>query len=266
MKRKAISIICIYIFISFLFIFNSFASIALRIVKVNPSNKARTVVVSAYLPKEITPDDVIDSDGLEVKFDSQENAYYVYGEFELAPQEVVEREIEIEDVWKIPPQELDMLQSEIDKVVEALENSGIAERVKFIKERMYRNLEKVQESQEQEKPNPQKHISVYRQNKKIMKEIREDLDAAQSLLIEEKGLAAKKIWGIFVGVIIFLGLLGVGFYAFWRKQSETMDEVNAKDKSSRPEITKPEEVGQDKKSGQSGVDDIEKIMREEDNE
>src|SRR3989339_835274 len=78
------------------------ASVTLRVVAVNPSEDSnQTVPIKVYLPVEIKPEDVIYREDLDIAYDTQQGSYYVFGDYELKPKEVLEKEIELKDLWVI---------------------------------------------------------------------------------------------------------------------------------------------------------------------
>ncbi len=195
------------------------SSIVLRVVAVNPSKEhLQQVPVKAYLPKEAKPEDIVDMGDLEIAYDTQQGSYYVFGEYELKPQEVIEREIEIRNIWVIEELEIASLRQEIIKLHEMLRNTEFADRIIFLKNSIEAKLNEISQKQEDVPPNPQQGISDYRNNLKILESVKADLVLARSLLSQAKPFDWKVTWKVVLGIIIFLGVLGLSFYLIWHKQ------------------------------------------------
>ena len=103
-------------------------SITLRVAAVNPSDIEQSVPVKVYLPMEIKPEDIIYKEDLQVAYDTQQGSYYVSGEYNLKPKEVLEKEIEIKDVWIIDELQIDALRQEALKVVEEFKKTNFYSR------------------------------------------------------------------------------------------------------------------------------------------
>ena len=68
---------------------------------------------------------------------------------------------------------------------------------------------------------PGDHISNYRSSLSILNSAKADLVATKTLLSEvmPKGLAGFT-WKIILFIIIFLGILGAGFFYIWQRQTK----------------------------------------------
>ena len=102
-------------------------SIKIKIAAVNPSkDSAQKVMVEAFLPKEIVPVDIISAGGLELTFDYEKSLYKVYKEITLKPEETKIFEVEMKDIWLIPPPELDVLKEHTAQMQKLLEKTAYA--------------------------------------------------------------------------------------------------------------------------------------------
>jgi len=190
-----------------------FRSIVLKIVGVNPSQtEKQKVILKAYLPKEAKPEDILEKNDLQVIYDTQQGSYYVYGEYDVAAGEFVEREIEMSDIWVISETEIETLRLEAEKTVKLLQNTEFEERANFLKQSIETKLEQIANSQKYSVANPERHISDYRDNKKLLETVKKDLLAARSLLAQAKPVSLTATWKLFLAIVIFLGILGLSFY------------------------------------------------------
>jgi len=254
------TIVIILGLIPFLFLraINVEASIVLKVIGVNPSpTHTQKIPMKVYLPKEVKPENIIDKGDLEIGYDDQQGSYYVYGEYELGPGEVLEREVEMEDIWVIPEREILLLKTEIEKIADLLEGTNLEEKMSFLKETMEEKLDRIIESQKIPEANPQRHISNYRENTKLLEEVKKDLVIARTLLTQAKQIPSVKIWKLFIVIVGFLGLLGVIFYFVWQKESKLITRV-----SSKPPVELAKEFKEEEEEGLQ-VKDIEKIIKKE---
>ncbi len=224
MRFKYISVI---LFLS-LFFFLSFGfaeagNIVIRVVAVNPSKElSQKIQVKAYMPKEIKPENIVEKADLDVSYDTQEGAYYVFNEYELKPMETLERFVEIRDIWIIPEAEIQSLFSEADKIAGLLKDTEFEARAKFLLESIQNKLKAISENQKNLASNPEKHISDYRDNIKILESVKADLTMIKGFLSLAKPLSPVAIWKVIIIIFFFLGGLGLTFYILWYKQLKVM--------------------------------------------
>ena len=214
--RLLFSVLCFLIFIT-----TSYAGITLRLVAVNPADTEQTVPVKVYLPMETKPEDVIYKEDLEVGYDTQQGSYYVHGEYTLKPKEVLEKEIELKDIWVIDEAQVDLLRQDAKNIAEEFKKTSYAEKATIMYQGIEKKLQEVSDMQKASAVSPGYHISNYRASIGLLNSAKADLLAAKTLLAEvsPKGLA-KFTWKIIVFIIGFLGVLGIGFFFIWQRQSK----------------------------------------------
>lgn len=220
-SRKVFSCLLLSVFCLLFFNQISEASISLRVVAVNPADNEQTVPVKVYLPVETKPEDILNKEDLEVGYDTQQGSYYIYGEYNLKPKEVLEKVIELKDVWVIDPLQIISLRQEAKDVIEAFKKTGAAERGNLLYQSIDKKLQEVTAMQQASSTSPGYHISNYRNSLSLLSSAKADLLAAKTLLAEvsPKGLV-KLTWKIILFIIIFLGVLGGGFFFIWQRQSK----------------------------------------------
>ncbi len=240
------------------------ADIVLKILIVNPSKEQpQKVPVKAYLPKEAKPEDIIDKGDLEVGYDTQQGSYYVYGEYELKPLETLEKEIELRDIWVIPPGELESLRLEAEKINKLLKNTEFAERIKFLYHTIITKLNEVEQRQKVPKANPEDHISQYRNNLQLLDSAKADLAVARAMLNKARPFSTAVIWKLILFILIFLGILGLSFYLLWQKQVGFLAAKGAPQEEKPGEFKPKEERKAEEGKKEVKSEDIEKILRGE---
>jgi hypothetical protein len=223
------------LFIFFLMFFVTHAeagNITLRVVAVNPSDEnAQTVPIKVYLPVEIKPEDIIYKEDLGVAYDTQQGSYYVFGEYEIKPKEVLEKEIEIKDIWIIEDSRIVGLHKEAKDVFSAFEKTDFAQKAALLYKGIEKKLNEIEEMQKISANSPTQHISDYRYCLGLLNSAENDLVTAKTLLAEitPRGFA-KITWKLIVFIIVFLGILGLGFYIIWQRQAKlTAEEKHPQD-------------------------------------
>ena len=199
------------------------ANLVVKVVAVNPSKtQAQKVSVKTFLPKEIKPEDVLDRGDLEITYDTQQGSYYVSGEYDLEIGQTIERSVELRDIWLITAADMETIRTESDKIVGLLKNTDLAERVNFLKNSIDSKLNQIIEAQKNTPTNPERHISDYRDNLRILESIKADLAMQRNLLSQFRPVPAAAIWKVVLFIIVFLGVLGGAFYLIWQRQSKTV--------------------------------------------
>lgn len=239
------------------------ADIVLKVMGLNPSKEqVQTVTLKAYLPREVKPEDVLDKGDLEVVYDTQLGTYYVFGEYELQPKESIQREIQIKDVWSISQGELYSVNSEAKQTIALLEKTDLQDRAKFLKESIESKLKEIADRQSVASVNPQKRISEYRENTKLLDSVRADLSTLRSMLAQAKPVSIKSVWLTFFVVVGFLGLLALSLYFIWHKQLQAINDFSLPGaKETRPLAQSPVTHSAKNVKGFAQTD-VEKILRD----
>lgn len=246
----------------------AFANIVMRAAVVNPSSvQKRKVPFRFLLPKEIKPEHVVDMGELEIAYDAQAGAYYVFKEYELEPKQTVLVEIEMQDVWKISQTEIDVLRDEAVKLAKVLSLTDYAERGSYLKDTIETKLAQIEETQRIINPNPGGYISDYRDNLKLLDQVKADLAAAKSLVAEARNIQPIVTWRLIFIIVGFLGLLGIALFVIWHIQMKSMDKISQEmkeaEEASRPlgaaEEGERRQVKEETKK--SDISDIEKRLK-----
>lgn len=264
MRRRSIKWIMLLLF---LLIWTNYveASIVLKVVAINPSKtQVQKVPFKAYLPKEVSPENIIEKGDLEVAYDTQQGCYYVYKDFELEPGGSVTREIEIKDIWVISLGEINSLRDEVVKIAEVMKGTDFQERTEVLKSSIERKLNEITGRQSSFNPMPEGHISDYRQNLALLDEVKQDLMAAKTLLGQAKSISPMTTWRLIVAIVVFLGILGLTLFIIWQHQVKMWPApAFAGSPSANPDL--PPAVGERREAKvekKVGVEDIEKKLKE----
>ena len=236
-------------------------SIELSVIAVNPSDvKTQTVQIKTYLPKEITPDMIIDASGLDIEFDSEQSMYYVYkDEVKLNPAETKTFNIELKDAWVIPQGRLDSLKVQTESIVTRLEGSQFYESAKLLGETIYNALDTVALTQDDDTVSRRSHIGIYRNNLKIVAQVKDDVDRLEKQLVVASSLPKLDVlekselktesptestsWMIIFIIMLFIGMLTGVFFFTWQAQAHaTKNLISEARESAFPERGDSDEV------------------------
>ena len=101
-------------------------SVIFKSVVTNPSKIiGQEVEVKYYLPPEVREEDILDKDeGLEVKYDSEKDQYYVEGKFLLKASESRTLAVRVEDIWVITDEEINSLKNQAEELARPLEKTA----------------------------------------------------------------------------------------------------------------------------------------------
>lgn len=115
----------------------------------NRTDKSWTKEVRVNLPPGIGTNEVINLDGMELRYDVKNDLYYVYKNVELAPKDLsTEFNVEFKDIWTIPASALDELQKHAEALAAILKkNPEQAATGEALKAEVLKRVEKIRESQ-----------------------------------------------------------------------------------------------------------------------
>jgi FtsZ-interacting cell division protein ZipA len=202
--------------------------------------KTQTVPVKLYLPKEVEVKDIIDQGGLEIEFDSERSCYYVYNnEVVLEPMQTVFFDIEVEDVWMVPEDQIDELRRRTRYVVEQLQDTQYIERAQEESESIYSKLNEMTNTQNDDTVTRNQHIGYYRTNLEALAQVKQQLEKMEKLLtfaggppvpemLKESELkldapSTTTTWMIIFIILIFIAVLALVFFFTWQRQKRATD-------------------------------------------
>lgn len=250
--KKIAKIIFISLFFLFLGTGLSFAAstVKMRVVVINPSaTKNQTKDLKEYLPKEVMLKSIIDNGGLDVDYDQEQGLFFVYKKaIELTPSETKTFEVVMENVWQIPADKIEQVRSKVNNVMEHLKNTAYFEQAGQIVKTITGRLDEIEKSQGDQGVSKLQNIANYRDNLKVMDQIKEDLDKLEKLLvavggppnlelieksdINLKSPSSKTTWVVIFIVLIFIGILSATFYFTWMRQASLTENIFTKEKDS----------------------------------
>ncbi len=222
------------------------------IIEMENSKKDETISTEDqkhYLPPEVKPENIVDLQGFEVKYDAIEGKSYLTKKEVLKPGQTKRYTIGIVDVWNVAPSEIDYLKSRTEKAFKLLEKTTFFDSAQYLVENISKNLKRVEETQQVSRQ-IKEHIGTYRVNlgryesaerdvealEDLLEAAREELERSQLKKVLQKiksikGIAeiAKSIfkkpenntaWKIIAGIVIFVGVLSFIHFVLWGQRSK----------------------------------------------
>lgn len=195
---KRLLIISLAMFFIFVGARISFAqNLYINLVAVNGAEEAKDTPVKYYLPNELKPEDVINAGELKIDFDIEKSQYYVSGSFLLQPKESKTFKVEVKDVWKVDPADIDIIKEQLSKNLELLKNSPSYDSAVILQGVMVEKLDYILKRQSEFATNVERRIEEYRANLETLHELKQNafnLEYLQSAVAEpEKEGAVKMI-------------------------------------------------------------------------
>lgn len=251
----------------------------------NPSSEARAMTVRSVLPKEITPNDILEKQDFTVLFDQAQKAYVLEKEDQFGAQEIKKYIITIRDVWRISDAEIKFHREQTEKLLELFKDSSFGkyanEQGKMIfdilsgitklqaeldsslalEDRMrafvlntqqmnvvkakLRNLQQLI----QEVPLRKDDSQILEKIKYFVKKLAETKD----VVLMAMGIRPDSpiVWWIIFGIILFLGIVSSVFYVVWLKklqENKWAAKGTGKGPAAGPSSTPPAEAPPDQKT------------------
>ena len=149
------------------------SDIKFKMLAVNPSNtQPLKTVISQPLPQEIDPNnDILDKAGLQVRFDSENNIYLLFGEVELKPRETKTFEVRVRDVWQVTPEAIEATKKDLEEQINGLKGTKFYDTAKLLYEKAQEGIDRIVE--EQGRPmGVKQHIELYRAHVQQLEDIK----------------------------------------------------------------------------------------------
>jgi hypothetical protein len=218
-------------------------SVRMNVVAVNPSDtKTQVIPVKVYLPAEVTPSDIFNPGGLDIEFDTSSSIYYLYKDgLELKPKETRIYRVELKDVWIIPQERLDALRGQTEAVLKRFEGTEYYENAKKLGDAIYMSLDTIARTQYDDTVSTKRHIGVYRNNLKIVDQIKEDITRLEKQLEITGSLPTPEVlenpnlkvdsptktttWMIILVIMTFIGMIAGVFFLTWHTQAHLTKDV-----------------------------------------
>ena len=161
--------------------------VVLRIRAGNPIEKPQKVEIKSNLPPRAREGDILSLGGLDLGYDVKNDIYYVHKEIELGPNEVTVFDVEINDIWQIPAQEIEAMAQRAGDLSAKLEDTDYRSRSEMLKQAVIDRVDDVRAQQEEAAIGPGvkpiQHIRVYEANLEAFDRVRRDVGHLENLVL-----------------------------------------------------------------------------------
>ena len=150
------------------------ADVYINVMALNGSPMRKETTVKYNLPGELKSEDVVDTNGLELDYNVNDANYYVHGVVVLEPKESKTFKIQVKDVWKVTPAQVDDLKKQIDEGYARLGKVHDAEKADVLKDQLVKKLDYILDQQNTKAESVEKRIDSYRTYANEIKRIQTD--------------------------------------------------------------------------------------------
>ncbi len=183
----------------------------------NTTDKVKPVKQKHYLPTEVRPENLVEYEGFEVRYDQAKRQAFLYKEEDFAPHIKKSYSIGIRDIWYIHQKDIDYLRRRADYAWDFLKSSQYAVAAKSLYDRAGVELVDIETSQKEERE-IKAHISAYRVNQKIFEDARADVEELEKILaIYRENLEKSKVDNVLQKVQSLKSVAGVAKQMFDKK-------------------------------------------------
>lgn len=131
-------------------------SLVMNLTAANDSDDVQTTPLVQYLPTELSKEDVLDTAGLQLRYDDKRSALYLFDNLTLQPKETKKYRVAVRDVWQIPKEDLDFLKTQAKSRLDFLEGTDDQQAGQLLYDRIMKELTAIEAAQSQESTIPQR--------------------------------------------------------------------------------------------------------------
>lgn len=163
--------------------------VVLQIRAGNPNeSRPQPVTIRSNLPAGVTPEDLLDTDGLKVGYDVKNDVYYVYKEEILAPKETRLYRVQIRDRWRLDPEQLQALRTRAARLADMLRGRADYHPLAVqLRDQIEKQVDLILRYQEQNDLSagvrPLQHIAAFEANQKTLSLVKRDLGRLENLIL-----------------------------------------------------------------------------------
>ena len=184
----------------------------------NPLGTVKPYKHKHYLPSEIRPEDLVEFEGFEVRFDQGKKQVFLFREEDLQPKENKKYTIGIRDIWFIPQKDIDYLRSRSNSAYGFLKDSRYASSAQILYDHAIKLLKEIEDAQLQKRDNIMDHISAFRDDQKSYDSAKIDVESLEKLLsIYREDLEKSKVQNILQKMQSLKGVSDVSKAVFNKK-------------------------------------------------
>lgn len=161
----------------------------INLIAVNASQTdPKEIEVKYYLPKELEPQDVLDTGVLKMEYDVDKGSYYVHGMVPFQPKESKTFKIKVKDVWFISQEEIDVLRKQLSENLELLKKKENYDYALRASDKLNQQMDFILGQQQHYSDNIERRIEEYRAYIGMLGDVRNNVYNLDYLANESKEL------------------------------------------------------------------------------
>ena len=162
------------IILSWVMVPHAYADIYINVMAVNGANSPKDYSIKFDLPGELTAEDILDTNGLDLDYSVDDGDYFVFGSVSLKPKESKTFRIHVKDKWMVTQDEANGLKKQIDQGYQTLGKPYDQPKADILKDRLEKKIDYILSLQGTNGESIDKRIDDYRAYSKEMKRIQND--------------------------------------------------------------------------------------------
>lgn len=150
------------------------ADIYINVMAVNGAATPKSYSIKFDLPGELTAEDILDTNGLDLDYSVDDEDYFVYGSVNLKPKESKTFRIHVKDKWMVTQDSVDALKKQIEQGYQTLGKPYDPSNADILKDHLEKKIDYILSLQSNNAGSIDKRIDDYRVYSKEMKRIQND--------------------------------------------------------------------------------------------
>ena len=147
----------------------------------NPTTAIKHYKHKDYLPAEVKPEDVVEAEDFEVRYDQVKQLAFLFKEEDLAPGEKKKYSIGMIDIWSINPKDINYLKIRAKTAFDFLQDTKFEESAKLLLDQITVNINQLTASGQVQRPILE-HISAFRADKATYDQTEKEVENLEQLL------------------------------------------------------------------------------------
>ena len=170
-----------------------YAQLTINVIGVNASDKeAKEITVRYELPEELEPEHVLDTGGMDLKYDVDHAKYYVSQKTMFSPKETKTFKIRVKDVWRIEPEEIEEIKTQLNRNLDMVKNHESFPAAREAVDFMTGQLDYILSQQDKYSENIERRIEEYRAYRQTMEQILDNTYSLDFLKFESRAIKEMK--------------------------------------------------------------------------
>jgi hypothetical protein len=172
--RLTLNAVILGILFAIAFVPMAIADVYINVMALNGAAERKETTVKFNLPGDLTAEDILETDGLQLEYNPNDANYVVRGAVALAPKESKTFKIRVRDVWKVSSEDVEAIKKEIDEGYDRLGKVHDPQNAELLRTQLKTKLDYIINLQAANSDSIEKRIDSYRTYSKEVKRIHND--------------------------------------------------------------------------------------------